>query len=228
MNPKHQTLEAFKCLSAMEADKLEGWFWNHSAVTMSTVLERTNRRRANGSDMLEIGSYHGKSAFFIAHYLRKSETLYCCDLFAKNQEGGVGNHCDEERFRENASKYLPLIHGKLSTVKCDSIHIRQMLPEGKKFRFIHVDGNHTYNHTLNDLQNSFSMLHHEGVICLDDWTNHDWPQVGKALMDFMHEHKGKILPILCDPSKIYLAHRDSLIYDDLIGHGFPNAKPQIK
>jgi hypothetical protein len=134
-------------------------------------------------DVLEIGSYHGRSAVVLAGLLRENERFMAIDSF--DMEGG-DDYPDKptpERLRSNLKKSLPTFDlERLDIVVGDSTMID--LPAARRFRFIHIDGGHSYDVVKADLGLASSHLLQGGVIALDDYHHARWPEVTRAADDF--------------------------------------------
>jgi hypothetical protein len=77
------------------------------------------------------------------------------------------------------------------------------IPAGVYFDVIHVDGLHTEDQVLTDLQNSQSRLQESGVIILDDFRHAWFPGIQSALFQFLLSENYKIFMV--SANKAYLA-----------------------
>lgn len=71
-----------------QLDTVDGWFYAVDVDFFSTLLGCQTAEDIKG-DMLEIGTYRGKSAILMGYGLRDDEELMICDLFS-----AVMDHAD--------------------------------------------------------------------------------------------------------------------------------------
>jgi hypothetical protein len=156
-------------------------------------------------DMLEIGCYHGQSAAVLATALREGETLICNDLFMPCEDTRRDGHVVELKpptpteFVDNLRKAGVDIQDKLIIAQCSS----QELTTTRKFRFIHIDGNHSEEYAMQDILFAIGHLAPGGVIAVDDWRSWQWPGVGNAVTRILQMCQGLALAHY-DHHKAYL------------------------
>jgi hypothetical protein len=153
--------------------------------------------------MLEIGTYQGKSAILMGYGLRDDEELVVCDLF-----GAVMDHADiplnrrqeysglnEEEFLANWDRF----HPRRPTLEvCES----SKLDLGERvFRFIHVDGCHSYQCVVKDISLVAEHTAKRGVIALDDYRAVEAPGVPAAIWQAVE--KGLLFPFAGTWMKMY-------------------------
>ena len=115
---------------------------------------------------LEIGSYEGRSSFFLLNKLKRTE-LTCVDTFKPFHEL-QGDYPDKfnqiyENFKYNTQGFS----GRAVAFKQDSKNF--FLKNRDKFDLIYVDGSHEYKDVLYDAQESFANLNQYGIIIFDDF-----------------------------------------------------------
>lgn len=126
-------------------------------------------------EILEIGSWEGRSAIFFLEYLTKS-SITCVDTFA----GGV-EHSDhpvyarelplvEQRFDRN----LAAFNGRVTKLKGQSIQaFGKIVPVGTKFDVIYIDGSHERDIVMVDTLMAWAMLKVGGYLIWDDYAGGD-------------------------------------------------------
>ncbi len=163
-------------------------------------------------DLLEIGSYHGRSCAVMAKYLKQNERIHICDAFSLDTEDRYGNKptpeiliSNIERINHDRIKEQIIIH------ECLSNDLR--FEEDQKFRFVHIDGGHSEEQTLFDLNLVKSVLPIRGVVVVDDYHHKNWPGVTPAVDRFLKDNKTFI--VLADLNrhgakgrKIYIMKKD--------------------
>tara|TARA_Y100001958_G_C21227949_1_gene553405 strand:+ start:1240 stop:2013 length:774 start_codon:yes stop_codon:yes gene_type:complete len=115
---------------------------------------------------LEIGSYEGRSSFFLLNKLKRTE-LTCVDTFKPFHElkGDYPEKFNQiyENFKYNTQGFSE----RALVFKQDSRNF--FLKNRDKFDLIYVDGSHAYKDVLDDAQESFANLNQYGIIIFDDF-----------------------------------------------------------
>lgn len=110
-------------------------------------------------NILEIGSWEGRSAIFFLEYLPKS-TITCIDTFEGNEEQAYESLTEnvkklEDRFDANLANYadrVKKIKGR-SIPALDTLH-----QEKQRFDIVYIDGDHRRNEVLMDSLLSWQMV----------------------------------------------------------------------
>ncbi len=164
-----------------------GWYYNGEYI--KKMFELNNF--VNG---IEIGSYFGTSTRHIASLLKRNGKLYAVDPF------NVGdNHY--EQFLSNIV-ISGLTHKIIPIKQLSSEAINFFKDLNKKFDFIYIDGDHTVEGALSDLENYYPLLSSTGVLCGDDWI---WTTVRAAIVQFAQKYD---LTIYADCSFWFLKKED--------------------
>src|SRR5882724_7991458 len=72
------------------------------------------------------------------------------------------------------------------------------------FRWIHVDGEHTGQSVINDLEIADHLLSDRGIAVFDDFFSPGYPQVTQAIFQFLATRPGRFALVLCGFNKGYL------------------------
>ena len=67
-----------------------------------------------------------------------------------------------------------------------------------------VDGGHTINHVVNDLNIAQDVLVSRGCVMLDDFFGRVWPTVTEGFFKFMEGHNRRLAPYLIFQNKLFL------------------------
>jgi Methyltransferase domain len=134
------------------------------------------------SAVLEIGSFEGASALFLA-WLFPNATIDCVDLFVAGSE---------QRFMANTAP----LGTRLSMYKGPSFdHLISFNAKGRRFDFIYIDGGHSYQDVMQDSLLSWPLLNDGGILLWDDyfWKNRSFGklQPKPAIDKFLEMHKGQ-------------------------------------
>lgn len=167
--------------------EMPGWFNLDDATTFSTILTLQSVYGIKG-DVLEIGTYFGRSASLLAHYLKNDEKLFICDPFELGLDYLTHEHASVEMLKTNIKSVTPNFNfDQLVVNQCFSYDLK--LPEDQKFRFIHVDAGHSKDEALHDLKLADRHLMDKGIISVDDYQHFRFPGVVEAVGIFMNENK---------------------------------------
>lgn len=180
---------------------IPGWMHGIDLVLFDAILAHQLAADIAG-DILEIGSYHGKSAIVLGYGLREDETLTVCDLFGDTTYDSVPAEgladYDGLSFRDFTRQY-GTFHQKAPALQaCPS----SMLDIDGEFRFAHIDGGHAYEVVRDDI----ALVHQHtlhGVIALDDYRSAHTPGVSAAVWEAVSQ--GLLFPFLLSDVKAYAA-----------------------
>ena len=114
-------------------------------------------------DYLEIGSYEGNSAIFVAKNFDKSK-IYCVDNWEQTNE--YADHKNyysvEKNFDLNIKDYK-----NVSKIKMSSDDF--FLQNRKNFDIVYIDGYHYGPQVLKDCKNAWKYLKNNGYLVCDDY-----------------------------------------------------------
>jgi predicted O-methyltransferase YrrM len=114
------------------------------------------------SDVLEIGSFEGRSTIFWLEYLPRS-AVTAIDTF----QGTTRFHEDTEgRFDRNLAPYGARVRKIKSP---SSLALSQLHNEGARFDLAYIDGDHFRNAVMADCLLVWPMLRPGGIMILDDY-----------------------------------------------------------
>jgi hypothetical protein len=149
-------------------------------------------------NVLEIGSWEGRSALFFLNYLVKSR-ITCVDTFA----GGEEHQHDpkysallpvlEQRFDRNVEKF----QSRVDKIKAASHKALAILgTDRRRFDLVYVDGSHRASDVYSDAVLSWALLNRGGLVIFDDYgwplgeDERDRPKLGidAFLSSFAHQY----------------------------------------
>lgn len=151
------------------------WFTHHIPNWNKWLAHLTNNKE---SYCVEIGSWEGRSALWIAENILKFSTksrLFCVDTWLGSEEPAhrltkLGVY---ERFAKNLHPYLQC--GKVVTLRGSSDKalptLYNIILQGKisELDFAYVDGSHMAADVLSDIIFCFHMLKVGGIMIIDDY-----------------------------------------------------------
>ena len=135
-------------------------------------------------DVLEIGSWEGRSAIFFAEYLKPSR-LTCVDTFGGGAEHQRSSTLAgiEARFDSNTAGYSNLEKKVMRSIAA----LDQFVREGRRYDVIYVDGSHDMDDALVDSVLCWRLLKVGGVIIWDDYK---WSAGMKRAIDLFLAYRG--------------------------------------
>jgi predicted O-methyltransferase YrrM len=152
-------------------------------------------------EVLEIGSWEGRSAIFFLEYLASSN-ITCIDTFS----GGIENVADaiqsqelpfvEQRFDRNLATY----GDRVRKIKGRSdVALGSILPTGKKYDLIYVDGSHERDTAMVDTLLAWQLTKAGGYLIWDDYGGGgnapDAERVQSAIDVFLTWHSSDLILI---------------------------------
>jgi len=173
------------------------------------MLDHLNNKHMKGG-VLEIGVHHGQ--FFIALncYTGPDDTSFALDVFDNQilniDNSGKGNL---ETFKSNLEKYDKFKGENVEIISDDSTTIdkynMQKLATANKFKFISVDGGHTVEHVISDLNLASTLIDPMGVVIVDDWFNHWWPSVTEGITKYLNTYQ-TLVPFATSNNKMWMCN----------------------
>ena len=148
---------------------------------------------------LEIGSYEGNSALYVATNFPTSN-ITCVDLWEGVEEyKGKDFSIIEKNFDLNLKGLSNIIKIKSTS---DDFFIKNKI----MYDFIYIDGNHKFDYVLRDCENAWKFLNDGGFLACDDYIWNYYTEIKSnpcfAINKFLEKNKVKIL--LVSNSQIYL------------------------
>ncbi|MFJ8623843.1 class I SAM-dependent methyltransferase [Kitasatospora sp. NPDC093550] len=190
----------------LKRDDIPGWFFSLDRAAFAHLLTAQSAAGVTG-DILELGSYLGRSAVLLGDHLRPGERLTVCDLF--DSEAG-----DEDNAAEMAMSYRKTL--TRSAFEANYLAFHRELPEivqaptsvladgripAGSCRFVHVDASHLYEHVAGDIAVARAALAENGLVALDDYRSEHTPGVSAAVWEAVFT--AGLRPVLLTPMKFY-------------------------
>jgi predicted O-methyltransferase YrrM len=172
-------------------ERVRGMSSRFAAAICGYLIRRQSALGIAG-DLVEIGTFEGRFFIAMALGLADGETAIGIDRFDWPNAGVEG------RFLANCTAHGVARHRFLAW-KADSREITADDLRGKlggrPVRFAHIDSHHSRECLTNDLALICSVLHRDGIICLDDMLHPGYPMVVGAVFDYLARHPE--LRLLC-------------------------------
>lgn len=170
-------------------DNIHGWCLPEALATWDALLEYQASRKIIGN-CLEIGVWKGKTAFLLQHHLNEEiEKLFLIDIHLQREELQKSlKQATNIVFHESPS--WGLAHLDFPSNSC---------------KWIHIDGKHTGEAVYNDLIAADKLLSITGIVCIDDFFEHQYPQITQAVFRYLDRNPYSFAMFLCGFKKAYLA-----------------------
>lgn len=177
------------------------------ALLLGAGIKAANKI-SSGKNVIEIGVLNGRSAIPVACHLYENEFFYAVDPFESIADDNTliyGGAAESNKFCKNwktiFEKQANLKIFKMTSKEFDKICIDE------NFRFISIDGDHSYLGTLLDLDIALNRISDTGLIVVDDVFNQEWPSVSQALHDFLSRNT-KLKPAVIGWNKVFLCNEE--------------------
>ena len=189
-------------------ESIEGWLDRESAALLDFMLESQDLLKAPGQGLLEIGVWKGRSAAIMARHLRSGEDVLLADAWLKKDEITANlSTVMAQRFQEHAITLFQGTARELAT----------SIGPARRFRFIHVDGEHTGAGLRADLSLARQVVEPTGLIAVDDIFHPMYPQLTKELFAFLETEGRDLACVVFGFNKAYLCRSRFLdAYGDVV------------
>ncbi|UQW99760.1 class I SAM-dependent methyltransferase [Streptomyces sp. RerS4] len=189
---------------------VKGWFSAYDQVLFDWFLARQNQSPDTTGDLLELGAFMGKSAIFLAGYLRDGEEFTVVDLFDSPAP-------DDFNLAEMRDSYPTLtrrgfetnyltFHEALPTVIQAPTSVVADRVRPASCRFVHIDASHLHEHVVQDIASSRVVAAPDAVVVFDDYRSAHCPGVAAAVWAAVAT--GGLRLIAVSASKLYATWGD--------------------
>ena len=193
-------------MGTSKAVEIPGWFrWVDQQLFRAILADQAD---GPPGDVVELGTYLGKSAVLIGEYVRPEERFVAVDLFGRTDLLG---DTDANR-REVDKSYKTLTRSKFEENYLSRHPVLPDIVEGpsswvgehvapESVRFCHIDASHLYEHVRCDARSARRMLRPGGVVVFDDWRSEHTPGVTAAVWESVISDG--LIPVVVTPTKFY-------------------------
>jgi predicted O-methyltransferase YrrM len=137
----------------------------------------------DGSHFVEVGTWLGKSAAYLAVEIinsNKKIKFDCVDLWENNEEYKDMQVVRENKFYETFLKNIDPIKEYINPIKLSSLEAAKLYDDNS-LDFIFIDASHIYENVKNDIEAWYPKLKSGGVLAGHDYACSD---VEKAVREF--------------------------------------------
>ncbi len=167
----------------------EDWFVEKTPILISYFENNINEKKGI-IDILEIGSYEGRSSIFFLKYFNESR-ITCVDTWEGSDEHDKKNMSNiENNFDLNIKNF----DSRYKKIKNNSDNFFE--DNDEFFDLIYIDGSHDFNQVIKDSSNADRYLKKDGYLLFDDFNfispnykNNE--NVAAAINLFLNKNKNK-------------------------------------
>jgi predicted O-methyltransferase YrrM len=175
---------------------MEHFYTNiHGWTSFQNLYTDMVNKFPNGSKFVEVGTWLGRSAAYMAVEIinsKKDIDFYCVDKWEKESNASQ-NDPDSKVYYDIYENFLlntKLVEHHIKPVKAASIEAALTFKDGT-LDFIFLDADHSYSGVRADLAAWYPKLKSTGVIAGHDYTKL-WPGVIQAVEEFVKVNKLKL------------------------------------
>ena len=148
-----------------DSQKVEGWFSRDEARFMAELLVYALTSKSGPHNVVEIGSYKGRSSVVLASVIRlvsPESRLFCIDPFQGRTSKSSKASSTYNDFIANISsrgldKYIEPVVMRSTDVRME-----------KQIRFIFIDGLHEYEDVRTDFEHFERLVEEDGIVAFHD------------------------------------------------------------
>jgi cephalosporin hydroxylase len=174
-------------------------------VHILDLLQNLNFNKDHG--VMEIGIHHGQFFMALNSVVEPDYKSVAIDVFGRQDlnidKSGQGI---KEVFVNNLKRYDRHFGENVIIVEGDSTDsfVFEGVEIPDKYKYISVDGGHTVEHIISDMNLVSKLLTNEGLIVVDDYLNHWWPSVTEGLLKYMSTNP-TLVPVMSTPNKMWMS-----------------------
>ncbi len=198
--------------------RVEGWLYPVDAQLVRAVGDIQTENKISGS-VGEIGVWKGRLFILLYLLIHEKEKAFGIDIFdlnhlSKDRPNPKSNPALNqllEMFLDNVRAHageIDEIHTFRDT--SDNVAASDILSKVGKVRLFSIDGGHTKELVINDLELAVSTLCEQGVVIFDDCFKPEWPGVVNGLHEFLYKKTADLVPFAISQNKVFLCRSIAL------------------
>lgn len=133
-------------------------------------------------DIMEIGVFKGWGSYLPARHCRSNEKIVLVDISQHHLDLATAFLTEQAQVQKDVIEQL-LIDSAAG------VGLTGLLGANRRFRWIHIDGEHSYAAVMQDLDTAACFASTEAVICVDDVDHPLAPGINDALIDWLARNK---------------------------------------
>jgi Methyltransferase domain len=179
---------------------IEGWFSHEAACIWWTLLDHQTATGITG-DLLEIGVWRGKAALQLALHARRDAREQCVLL---------DKYVERADLEYQFARLGMILDEQATVMEWDArelSRLEQVVHPPQRFRWIHIDEEHSAAAILEDLHLAARLLCDGGIVCINAYMSPTHPQVTAAILRYVEDPRGELCMFLGGFDKAYLTTR---------------------
>lgn len=178
------------------------------------IYDRAVASAPRGSTLIEVGSFWGKGAIYLAELCQEAHKdlrCYSIDLWGMNpdnnpflfdKEAAAKGHIEPQThalYHDNLFETMAHFVGStrlspdpLRIMRMDTFEAAGFFSGISNIHMVFLDNDHEYGHVLKELKTWAPMIRDGGIIAGDDWTEEFWG-VKKAVFEYFY-HRIPCIP----------------------------------
>lgn len=204
--PKYTERNVDLYMEAVRSKRIEGAMMEQQPNVTQKLTAFQHRLGLYGA-VGEIGVHMGLYFTSLAVHAAVTEPLVACDLFPGNPSGTTdgSGYAQLDKFKANIQS-VGIDPKDVTIFEGDSRKLTSTLFASKglpKFRLLSVDGGHTQDIAMSDMQISSCIVMEGGVMVVDDITNMEWMGVMQAVTIYVQCPDTPLVPFLIYHNKLF-------------------------
>jgi hypothetical protein len=192
--------------------RVEGWLYQLDAQLVRAVGDIQTKNKLSGS-VGEIGVWKGRLFILLYLLLHENEKAFGVDIFDQNQlSKDRPNPKPDPALKQILQEFLDNVEKHVGTSddihtirgSSDSVVAGDILSTVGAVRLFSIDGGHTKELVINDLELAASTLCEQGVVIFDDCFKPEWPGVINGLHEFLLRKTEDLVPFAISFNKVFL------------------------
>ena len=178
--------------------KITNDYFSLNAFNFNLCLSKINKN----FKYLEIGSYEGNSALFVANNFKNCDLIYCLDTWKGSDEHiNYDSKIIEKNFDDNLKDFK-----NVYKIKDNSDNF--FLKNNNKFEVIYIDGSHLSSQVYKDCLNAWTILQANGFLICDDYIWSHYKKIEDnpcfAINAFLRAIKGQYSLFLVSNNQLFI------------------------
>jgi len=164
-------------------DKINGW------LTFDDLYEEVIKNIKDDGHVVEVGSWHGKSAVFFAVELinsNKKIKFDCVDTWMGSEEHKLNNNIVNNNLYEIFLKNIDPVKHVINPIRLPSIEASKLY-KNESLDFVFIDAAHDYQNVKQDINAWYEKVKYGGILAGHDYYSSGFKGVALAVNEFVAE-----------------------------------------
>jgi len=164
-------------------------FFNYDDAQHFWLLLKMQEAIGIEGDLLEIGTWKGRSSAFMSYFVKGDQRIFLVDVFSAPAKDKYPEYPSIDEVRGNLFKVnSSVLPNSLVFISGNSSQLQ--LPKDLRLRFCHVDGGHSFDECYTDLTKITPHIISNGIVVIDDYDHPSWTEVKPAVHRWLEDQDG--------------------------------------